>query len=365
MPTTRLIMPHARRRSTRFMRTVRVLLRDSSALWREFQMPIIVFLLALFGGGFVYGELLVRAGYARVPYIDLPYMMLGLMLLQPPGDIPPQPELILFWYVLPALAVYIVGRGASDFVRLFFNRSERRAAWEEAVASTYRNHVIIMGVGHVGLRVARTLAAMGFEVVGIDHSAKPDVEQELSDLGVPLIIADGRSQEILEKAGLRYAQSFLACTSSDQTNLEAVMRARDLNPSIRIVSRIWDSQFANQMKRFMDVQSVLSASDLAAPVFAGSAVGIEITQTLHINGIDYSMIRLQVESGSFLDGDTIGQLQTAHDMDIVLHGHDGNVEVQPDHAQNVKSGDTLVIFARHDKVINIVERNRYNAARKN
>ncbi|MBZ0288601.1 MAG: hypothetical protein K8I30_13370, partial [Anaerolineae bacterium] len=138
MSTTRLIMPHARRRRTRFMRVVRALWRDSSALWREFRMPISVFLLTLFGGGFLYGELLVRAGYPRVPYVDLPYMMLGLMVLQPPTEAPPQPELIAFWYVLPALAVYIIGRGASDFVRLFFNRSERRAAWEEAVASTYR-----------------------------------------------------------------------------------------------------------------------------------------------------------------------------------------------------------------------------------
>ncbi|MBZ0289974.1 MAG: TrkA family potassium uptake protein, partial [Anaerolineae bacterium] len=235
---------------------------------------------------------------------------------------------------------------------------------EEAVASTYRNHVIIMGVGHVGLRVARTLVGMGFEVVGIDQKVKPDVEQELNDLGVPMIVADGRSQEVLEKAGLRYAESFVACTSSDQTNLEAVMRARDLNPSIRIVSRMWDSQFAKQMKRFMDVQAVLSASDLAAPMFAGSAVGIEITQTLHINGVDYSMIRLQVEAGSFLAGGTIGELQKANDMDIVLHGRDGNVEVQPDSSVYVNGGDTLVIFARHDKVINIVERNRHDSARK-
>jgi hypothetical protein len=30
-----------------------------------------------------------------------------------------------------------------------------------------------MGVGHVGLRVARTPTGMGFEVVGIDHKPSP------------------------------------------------------------------------------------------------------------------------------------------------------------------------------------------------
>jgi voltage-gated potassium channel len=357
MPTTRLVLPHGRRRRNRWMRVMRALYRDSLALWREFRVPLTVFILVTIGGGWLYGELFYRARGIHIPWYDRPYLMLQLMILETPGDVPPEPELVIFWYVLPPLAVYIIGRGAVDFVRLFFNRSERRNAWEEAVASTYRNHVIILGVGHVGLRVARTLVGMGFEVVGIDQKLKPEVDNELSELGVPVIIADGRVPSVLEKAGLVHAQAFIACTSSDHTNLEAVMRARDLNPDVRIVSRMWDDQFSNQMKRFMGVQAVHSASDLAAPAFAGSAVGIEITQTLHINGVDYSMIRLKVEPGSFLEGGTVGQLQTDNDMDIVLHGRDGVVEVQPDGNTMVNGGDILVIFARHARVINIVERN--------
>ncbi len=358
MPTTHLVLPHGRRRRTRWMRTLRALYRDTQALWREFRVPIGVFLLVTLGGGWLYGELYYLARGDYIQLYDRPYLMLELMILQPPGDIPPEPELVIFWYVLPPLAIYIIGRGAVDFVRLFFNRSERRNAWEEAVASTFRDHVIILGVGHVGLRVARTLVGMGFEVVGIDSNLKQEVDNELSILGVPVIVADGRIPAVLEQAGLKYAQAFIACTSSDHINLEVVMRARDLNPDVRIVARMWDDQFSGQMQRFMGVQAVHSASDLAAPAFAGSAVGIEITQTLHIDGIDYSMIRFQVESGSFLDGGLIGQLQHDYDMDIVLHGRNGQVEVQPDNKMAVQGGDMLVLFARHDRVIDIVERNR-------
>lgn len=358
MPTTRLVLPPGRRRRNRWMRVTRALYRDSLALWREFRIPITVFVLVTIVGGWLYGELYYRARGVYIPLYDRPYLMLQLMILETPGEVPPEPELVIFWYVLPPLAVYIIGRGAVDFVRLFFNRSERRNAWEEAVASTYRNHVIIVGVGHVGLRVARTLVGMGFEVVGIDQKLRPEVDSELSVLGVPMIIADGRVPAALEKAGLLHADAFIACTSSDHTNLEVVMRARDLNPNVRIVSRMWDDQFSNQMKRFMGVQAVHSASDLAAPAFAGSAVGIEITQTLHINGVDYSMIRLTVEPGSFLEGGTIEHLQESNEMDIVLHGRDSAAEVQPDGDTQVRGGDTLVIFARHDRVIHIIERNR-------
>jgi Trk K+ transport system NAD-binding subunit len=45
-------------------------------------------------------------------------------------------------------------------------------------------------------------------------------------------------------------------------------------------------------------------------------------------------------------------------MDIVLHGRNGQVEVQPHNDVRVHGGDVLVIFARHDRVIDIVERNR-------
>jgi voltage-gated potassium channel len=218
--------------------------------------------------------------------------------------------------------------------------------------------VIILGIGHVGLRVARTLAGMGFDVVAIDQSVKPETDDELNELGIPVIVADGRLPQTLEKAGLRQAQSFIACTASDQTNLEVIMRVRDMNPDVRIVARMWDDQFTKQMKQFMGVQAVHSASDLAAPAFAGSAVGLEITQTLQVHGVDYSMIRLKVESGSFLDGGTIGQLQHENDMDIVLHGHDGSVAVEPDSSVVVQGGDILVLFARHDHVIDLAERNR-------
>lgn len=358
MPYTRLVLPQGRRRRTRFARAMRAIWRDSSALWREFRVPILVFLLVTLGGGWLYGELYEQARGRDIALIDRPYLMLQLMILETPEDAPSEWYLVAFWYALPPIAAFIIGRGAVDFVRLFFNRGERRRAWEEAVASTYRNHVIILGVGHVGLRVARTLAGMGFEVVGIDLKTKPEIDAELAELGIPLLVEDGRSTAVLEKAGLRSAQAFVACTANDHTNLEAIMRARDLNPNVRIVDRMWDDQFSKQLKHFMGVEAVMSASDLAAPAFAGSAIGVEITQTVHVNGVDYSLIRLTVEPESFLDGQDVGTLQTQNQMDIVLHGRNGGTDVQPSRQTVVAAGDTLVIFARHDQILSVVSRNR-------
>ena len=363
MPHTLLVHPRTPSRSWRFIRAA---WRDTSALLREFRRPLLAFLLAVLGGGLLYGFLYndVAGVEPAIPLTNLPYTMLALMVLETPEEVPPQPYLIAFWYLMPAVGVYVVGRGVADFARLFFDRSERRSAWEEALASTYRNHVIVLGVGHVGMRVVRTLVGMGFEVVGIEMKAKPEVDDELERLGVPLIVADGRSAGTLDSAGLRYAQSLVVCTANDQTNLEVIMRARDLNPDVRIVVRMWDNQYAAQLQRFMGVQAVLSASDLAAPAFAGAAVGIEVAQTMRIGDVDYSMIRLQVEAGSFLDGQSVGELEDANNMDIVLHLSDGASEVHPPQDSRVHAGDTLVIFAHHAQIIDLVVRNRRPALRR-
>jgi voltage-gated potassium channel len=360
MPAPQFVVPirPRRRRAATLLRKVRAVWRDTRALWRQFYKPILAFLVVTLVGGYIYGEIYYNLRGISIPLIDRPYMMLQLMILETPEDVPPEWQLVLFWYLLPPVLVFIVGNGVADFVRLFFNRDERRDAWREAVASTYRNHVIVFGAGHVGARVIRTLTDMGFDVVVIDNNPDDGIEDMLRELDVPLLVLDGRASATLEKAGLRDAEAFVACTGNDQVNLEAIMRARDMNPDVRIVARVWDDQFAQQITRFMNVQSVLSSSELSAPVFAGLAVGVEMAQTSRVNDVDYSTVRLTVARGSFLDGHAVGRLQKENDMDIVLHSNGGETRVQPPSDVIVHAGDTLVIFAHHERVLDVVGRNR-------
>lgn len=357
MPQLKLIAPQVRAPKQRLTRFTRAIWHDTSALVREFRRPLLAIFFAIFVGGWLYGKFLALAGETVPPYVDLPYFMLALMVLEGPTDVPTDLYLVLFWYLQPAIGVYIVGQGAVDFVRLFFNRTERRSAWELAVAQTYRQHIVLIGVGHVGLRVARTLVQMGFEVVAIDEDVNADADTELAQLAIPLVTGDARLTTVVDNAGIQHARAVIVCTSNDHINLEITMRTRDLAPDARIVTRMWDARFAEQLKRFLDVE-VMSASDLAAPAFAGSALNIEITQTLQVGGIDYSMIKLKIVSGSFMEVKTIDELQSDEHIDIVLHGVGSNDPVvHPAGEILVQSGDTLVLFARHSKITEIVSRN--------
>lgn len=357
-PRSQLVVPAHKRRHIR--RYIRAMWRDYIALWREFHQPILVFLFFTCVIGFIYGELhAISYPDEWLPIIDRPYAMVQMMILEtPPLTLPREPHLIFFWYLMPVVLLYVAGRGASDFVRLFLNRDERRDAWRVALASTIKNHVIVFGAGHVGVRVIMELDRMGYDVVVIDDDPDPGLEDFLQELRIPLIIGDGRIASTLEKANLKDALAFVACTSNDHVNLETIMRVRDMNKSIRIVSRVWDNAFAKQLKEFFNIEAVLSSSDLAAPVFAGAALGIEITRTVTVAGVEYSLIRLMIEEQSFMRGRTVGDLQRHEDMDIVLHVRGHITEVQPAHDTIIEAGDTIVVFARHERILSIVSRNR-------
>ncbi|NDJ60505.1 MAG: TrkA family potassium uptake protein [Chloroflexi bacterium] len=350
-----------RSRRRKFSRFWRAFWQDTSALWREFRRPVLTFLIATLIGGFIYGELRVIAGQERMAYADLPYAMIQLMTLQgiPEEQAPEELYLVAFWYLMPMIGLYLIGRGAVDFVRVFFNRSERRRAWEEALASTYRQHIIVLGIGNVGLRVIHTLDDMGFEVVAIDNrSLSPTRMQDLRGRGVPLIIGEGSSQVTLEKAQIAEADALVVCTSNDLINLTVTIRARDINPHVRIVVRMWDHRLRAQLKDYLGVE-VLSASELAAPAFAGAGFGVDIAQTLEVGATQYSVFRLTIRAGSLFAGQTIRALQNDNDMDIVLHERAGRVQVHPEHDLQVCPDDELVIFARHQQIRDLVMQNRH------
>jgi Trk K+ transport system NAD-binding subunit len=355
-------MPLYKRRS-RLLRQWQIFWRKARTLWREFRTPIIIFFLATFGGGFIYGELYEFAGYGDLPIQERPYMMFQLMILESPHEIPPELYLLAFWYGLPPIFIFIVGNGAAEFVRLFFNRDPRRDEWKEAIVDSTSDHVIVIGAGHVGLRVIRMLRELDVDVVAIESTLYDGLESQLSEWDVPLFIRDARQAEALKLAGIERADSIIVCTGDDHANLDIAMTAREIteqaNRHVRIIVRVWGEEYARQIRRFAQADTVLSSSALSAPAFAGAALGAEFSYKMSVCGKDYVTVVLTIEPRSTLANRLVSELQTTYGMDIVLHGRGGDAQVQPSGETLVQVEDTLVIFAERDVALKVAARNRY------
>ena len=358
MPTgveSRLATP---RRRSPLVGRIRAAITHVSALLREFRVPIVGFTVCTIGGGMLYGVLYQAIRGEYIPLVDRPYLMLQLMLLEAPEAVPPELPLVAFFYLMPVLFIVLVGLGAADFLDLFFNREDNRDRWGEAIAMTYKHHAIVLGAGHVGLRVVRDLHDMGMDVAVIDSSPGEAAREALDTWGVPCVMGDVLLTSTLDQAGLGQADVFVACTGNDRLNLEVVMKVRSKNEKVRIIARVWDRSIGDRMERFGLVDTVMSAADLSAPAFAGAALGIEITQTIRIAGQEYSTVRLGVPAGSFLAGGKVGVLEDENDMEVVLVQDGDKVLIDPERDVPIAAGNHVVIFARHDRVLEVVSRNR-------
>jgi Trk K+ transport system NAD-binding subunit len=134
------------------------------------------------------------------------------------------------------------------------------------------HHIIVCGAGDVGFRVIESLLLTGSELVVIEKNPEGRFNASLRESGLPLLIGDASLAETLERAGIHRAQTILCATNHDMNNLEIALNARQLNPQIRIVARVYDRDFAEHMRDYFGLDVALSSSAIAAQAFAEAAL---------------------------------------------------------------------------------------------
>ncbi len=196
------------------------------------------------------------AGEPLSSVLESIYRALGLVFLQSSGDFPTTLYLQVFYFVMPILGLGILARGLTEFGVLLFNRRSRSKEWEMAVASTFGNHIVLVGLGHLGYRVVKHLHEMNQDVVVIELKASAETANNVRAMGIPILHDDGRRETVLEAAGIRKARSLVLCTQDDTQNLQIAVKARNLNPGIQVIVRIFDDDFAQALQKQFDFKAL-------------------------------------------------------------------------------------------------------------
>lgn len=121
--------------------------------------------------------------------------------------------------------------------------------------------IIIVGAGEVGFQIAQRLALENKEVVVIDR--RPDALKRFADLlDVQTVQGSGSSPRVLEQAGVGNADTFLAVTDSDETNLVSCLFANALSPGITKLARIRDDDYfrykPEMTKLILNISSIIN-----------------------------------------------------------------------------------------------------------
>ncbi len=157
-------------------------------------------------------------------------------------------------------------------------------------------HVVVCGLDHLGVRTAAELRLRDETVVIIAGAAETDVDPARLD-GIRVVRGNQRYERVLREAGVPTAAAIVLTADDDLGNLHAALAASELNPSIRIVMRLFDAELGERIPTLFPNAVALSSSALAAPGFVSAALDGESGGSFELGGRVFS-IRVTPAAGA-------------------------------------------------------------------
>jgi Trk K+ transport system NAD-binding subunit len=219
-------------------------------------------------------------------------------------------------------------------------------------------HLVVIGLGNVGTRVIRMLHDLGYEVVAIDKSETARGAQVAHELDIPLIVGDASEEETLRQASVGTCQALLALSTSDVVNLEAALHARTLRPGLRVVLRMFDSDFASRVQQAFDIPISSSVSSLAAPAFAAALLEREVIGTIAVQRRVLLIAEVPVAAGSAVAGRRVADLARVGEVRVIALtvGRSTWPTWTPPPDTPINAGDRLTVIANRTGLSRVLAR---------
>jgi len=224
-------------------------------------------------------------------------------------------------------------------------------------------HVVVIGLGSVGMQVVLRLTAAGRRVVVVEKDEHNRRLGQVRALGVPVVIADATLPQTLESVSLRTASAVAVLTSDDLANLETGLAVRDQLgarwPATPVVLRIFDSQLAHSVKQTFGFRYVRSTAALAAPWFVGAALGLDVLSTFYAGDELLLIGRLTVTPGGGLEGLRMDELTARTRVLALRRAADRSVlEHPPRRTTRFGQADEAYLIGPYDELLTVLRRDR-------
>lgn len=209
-----------------------------------------------------------------------------------------------------------------------------------------RGHVVVCGLGNVGLRVVEELVRLGERVVVVEPKIDNPFIATCRRQGCAVVIGDATVPEALRQARVATARAVIAATSSDLVNLEIALLVSETHPKQRVVVRVGDNVLAETVRQAANVKLALSVAELAAPAFVAGLLGDRVQAMFLIAGRLLAVLEITLgPDDALLLGAPLRKV--ADDYGFVPVGivsTDGKVN-QPDAYKALEVGQSLMLAA--------------------
>jgi Trk K+ transport system NAD-binding subunit len=233
-------------------------------------------------------------------------------------------------------------------ITMDFLASGRRTGPKEPSAGI-RGHMIVVGLGNMGTRVATLLNEYRVPTVCIERRAEQHSRgvAVVKSLELPLITGEAPLEAQLRRAGVRHCRAVIAVSNDDAANLEAVFEARAQRPDVRVVIRLFDDEFAAQFYASFSNAASRSASYLSAPAFAAALMDRDVVGTLSLYRRVILLAEHEIAPHSTFVGSSLADMEAPGQLRVLAlrRRAESKFHWKPDPIWRLSSGDQVVVAA--------------------
>lgn len=135
-------------------------------------------------------------------------------------------------------------------------------------AAPARRHVLLIGFGQVGFRLAQELQRRGVAVLGVESDPEAPCVRLAQRAGIPVVVGRGDDRSTLERLGIRHCAAVAAVTSTDLVNVAVGLAANDLAPGVPLVLRLGDGEVAAETDSLLHLGRICDAHKIASETLA-------------------------------------------------------------------------------------------------
>ncbi len=270
--------------------------------------------------------------------------------------------LMVFGIVLILLGVGLVSTVFALFTNFLVSRRIEQSLGRARLPGM-TGHVVVVGLGAVGIRVVEGLVAEGRKVVVVERDPTNRYLDRARALRVPVVIADATQRQTHAIVNLADASAVAILTSADLTNIETGLAVReslgDRWDVVPVVLRVFDRELARTMERSFGFRHVRSTSALAAPWFVGAALGLDVLETFFVDQQAVLVGRLAIAPGGGLQGLAMEDLSArTRVVALARASSDGALEHPPRRGTRFQGGDRAYLVGPYDELLDVLRRDQ-------
>ena len=230
-----------------------------------------------------------------------------------------------------------------------------------------RGHVVMVGLGAVGMQVLDGLRRQDRDVVVVERDEGNRYLNQVRNLGVPLVLGDSTLGQTLDSVNLTTAASVAIVTSNDMTNIETGLAVRDRLgqrwANVPVVLRVFDRDLGSRLQDSFGFRHVWSTVALAAPWFVGAALGLDVRFSFYVGSHPFLIAKLSIADGGGLAG--LAMVDLSANVRVIAIGRRANdykLEHPPRRDTRFAAGDNAYLAGPYEELLSVLKRERTRSA---